>query len=163
MCDKKDKCCDKKVITKIGPKGKDGKNGTNGRNGTNGTNGTNGINGTNGSNGTNAFKFIKEFTTEDIEQQLTITQEELTACGALPIGCLADGTAHDMITDFHVRVYFEITNGWRQGDSRYPGGPISPGVYTYTLLLVNPAFNPTSDINIQLDNFIGRVRVVILG
>lgn len=150
----------KEINIPIGPQGPQGIPGVNG------TNGTNGINGTNGTNGTNAFKFVKEFTTKDIEQKLTITQAELTACGGLPQGCLASGLTQNLLTDYHLKVYFRPTvNGsWIEGVQRTPVGSTFPaGTYTYSLVLPFLILNPTSNIYIQLDNYIGLCRVVILG
>lgn len=156
-------CKDCKEITiPIGPKGDPGPAGANG---TNGTNGSNGTNGTNGINGTNAFKFVKEFTTNDIEQQLTITQSELTSCNILPEGCLHNDILQDILTDFHVKVYFKAINHWiEMTPVPFSGSTITAGAYTYRLILVhNIVSNPTANIYIQLDNSFGTYRVVILG
>ena len=140
----------------VGPQGPKGDTGEPGNNGTNGTNGTNGV------NGTNAFKFIKQFTTTDIEQQLTITREELNTCGNLPVGCLGNSTTSNILTDLHIKVYKQLINGWAEMVQRPIGSSILADSTTYTLILTTTA-NPDNDIYIQLDNSLGTYRVVILG
>lgn len=145
-------CKDCNEITiPIGPQGPAGTNGTNG------TNGVDGAPGTDGTDGTNAFKFVKEFVTEDIEQTLTITQSDLTACGILPEGCKGSGTTHNLLTDLHIEVYFDFGAYWEPLKIRYSGDVAE--TYTYIKRLIKAS----NTINILLDGSQGTYRVVILG
>lgn len=144
----------KEINIPIGPQGPAGTNGTNGTNGAPGTNGTNGV------DGTNAFKFVKQVTFDEIEQTIIITQAELTNCGVLPTGCLASETLHNAYTDLHIQVYGQIGSPisfWIP--FAYRTDTITAGVNTYRSQI------RISDgrIEITLDNYIGIVRVVILG
>lgn len=149
----------------VGPAGPQGTQGPIGPTGTTGSQGPQGYPGNPGSPGTSAFKFIKEFFTEDIEAILTITQEEIVSCRTLPMGCLSGEISQEILADFHLKVYYKTENNWFEMTQRQPtGSSISAGVYTYSLVLVtNLTTNPLSDITIQLDGSQGRYRVVILG
>lgn len=50
-------------------------------------------------------KFVKQFTTVDIEQNLDISYVERTACDSFPGACTPDGTDPNNYTDLHVQVW----------------------------------------------------------
>ena len=68
----------------------------------------NGANGSDGAAGTNAFKFVKQFTTEDIEQSLVITYAERTQCTTPPNGCIDDGGDPNLFIDMHIQVWLYV-------------------------------------------------------
>lgn len=145
--------CSKKTIP-VGPPGLPGINGTNGIDGINGINGINGTNGIDGVDGTNSFKFTKSFTETEIEQVLIITQAQLTACGAVPASCLADGTIADVLTNYHIQVYFDTGLYWTL---------LSPYATDPTFRVKIKVEKSTGNILIETFNTIGVFRVVITG
>ncbi|MFY8248166.1 MAG: hypothetical protein ACOVJ5_00515 [Gloeomargaritales cyanobacterium] len=134
MCNCSKKCnCNITQITK----------GEKGDNGTDGANGTNGIDGT---NGTNAFKFVKEFITEEPEQPIIIPYVQWSACGTSPIGCLADGTTANPFIDIHIQLWLYI-------NADIP----------YWLLLSNGAFATTFSYNVTINSSTGDITIITDG
>ncbi|MES2395806.1 MAG: hypothetical protein V4549_07375 [Bacteroidota bacterium] len=112
-------------------------------------NGAAGSNGTNGTNGTNAFKFTKQFVTEEIEQNLDISEVVLTACEEVPAGCLADGTTENPFVDLHIQI-------WLLGVGGSWSLLINGTDYTLTIS------NSTGLIRAVTGNNQGTYRVVVL-
>lgn len=65
--------------------------------------------------GTNAFKFVKDFSTNNDGGIITITRDELTSCSSVPNGCLFDGITAGF-TNLQVQV-------WLRGNDPSPSGP----------------------------------------
>jgi hypothetical protein len=80
-----------------------------------GATGSTGAAGTNGTNGTNAFKFVKEFETNNDDATITISQEELTTCANVPNGCLFE-SIEPGFTNIQVQV-------WLRNNDPSPSGP----------------------------------------
>jgi len=143
MCNCSKKCnCNITQITK-GEKGEIGANGTNG---------------TNGTDGTNAFKFVKEFETEDIEQSIVIPYVQWSACGAPPSGCLADGTTANPFVDVHIQLWLLVRG--EIGSSYWQllvNGPPATN-FSYTTRINSS----TGAITIITDGNLGTYRLVIL-
>lgn len=144
-------CTDCNEITiPVGPTGAAGTNGTNGADGTNGTDGTNGV---------NAYKFVKQFTTIDIEQTIIIPYSERVTCGTIPEGCLAEGTVKNSYTDIHIQLwYYDVsgTPGWILLKNRVS---LPTGVDTYSVKITST----NGDIVITTDGQFGIYRLVVLG
>lgn len=147
-------CNCKELTIPYGPIGPQGLPGTNGTNGTNGTDGTNGIDGT---NGTNAFKFVKQFITDDIEQTIVVPYSEWSFCGTSPTGCLADGTIANPFIDIHIQLWLYIT-----GESPY-WLLLSNGDFSTTFSYNAKVISATGNIRIDTDGNYGTYRLVILG
>jgi hypothetical protein len=133
--------------------------GATGATGATGPAGADGSNGTNGTNGTNAFKFIKIFTTTEIEQALTVSYAERTLCVPVPDGCILD--TKDLIPklDMHVAVWWRLDSGtatWKLLKCAGQGGADTGDDYNMT---VN---HSTGLITINTLNNLGLYRVVIL-
>lgn len=138
----------------IGPTGATGATGATGPTGPQGPQGIQGQQGDPGPAGTNAFKFVKQFTTEDIEGTLSITLNELESCVEIPQGCLGYATEPISLVDLHIQVWIlNVGGGWNLLTC---GGLTSSSDYT---VLVNTIANI---IEIQLGNNQGTYRVVIL-
>ena len=112
-----------------------------------------------GTNGINAFKFVKEFTTEDIEQPIVIPYVQWSACGASSSGCLADGTTANPFVDIHIQLWLLVQ-------------PVDSSSYWQLLVNGPPATNfsyttrinsSTGAITIITDGNLGTYRLVILG
>jgi len=80
-----------------------------------GPDGPQGTAGTNGTNGTNAFKFVKDFETNNDGGVCTITREELKTCSTVPNGCLFDSITAGF-TNLQVQV-------WLRNNDPSPSGP----------------------------------------
>lgn len=150
-------CNCKELTIPIGPTGPQGIQGLQGIQGIQGEQGPVGNTGPQGNSGTNAFKFVKQFTTDDIEQTIVIPYSQWSFCGTTPQGCLADGTTANPFIDIHIQLWNYITEE-----------------LPYWLLLSNGAFgttfsynvkiNPSNgDITITTDGNLGIYRLVILG
>ena len=107
---------------------------------------TKGEKGDSGLAGANAFKFVKEFETEDIEQTITIPYAQWSACGAPPSGCLADGTTANPFVDIHIQLWLFVN-----GDT------------PYWLLLSNGAFGTTYSYNARINSSTGAITIITDG
>jgi hypothetical protein len=122
------------------------------------TKGEKGDNGTNGANGANAFKFVKEFETEDIEQTITVPYSEWTDCGVINTGCLADGTTANPFVDVHIQLWLFVPS--EIGSSYWQllvNGPPAEN-FSYTTRIDSAS----GDITIITDGNLGNYRLVIL-
>ena len=99
-----------------------------------------------GDNGANAFKFVKEFTTEDIEQAIIVPYTEWSACSLVPAGCLGLDTIASVKLDIHIQLMLYV-----DGDA------------PYWLLLSNGAFNTTYSYNARIDNSTGDISIITDG
>ena len=147
-------CNCKELTIPYGPIGPQGLPGTNGTNGTNGTDGTNGIDGT---NGTNAFKFVKQFITEEIEQTIVIPYSQWSFCGTTPQGCLADGTLTNPFIDIHIQLWLYVNADVPYWQLLVNAPPATNFSYTTRIN------SSTGAIIITTDNNLGTYRLVILG
>ncbi len=59
-------------------------------------------------------KFVKEFVTDEVEQDLTILRTAITACGSWPLPCTPDGTDANDYTDLHLQVWLLVGSNWKQ-------------------------------------------------
>jgi hypothetical protein len=141
----------------IGPIGPQGIPGNNGTDGVDGTDGTDGRNGTNGIDGTNAFKFVKQFVTEDIEQTIVVPYAQWSFCGATPQGCLADETIANPFVDIHIQLWLYIN-----GESPY-WLLLSNGDFSTTFSYDVRVISATGDVRIDTAGNYGTYRLVILG
>lgn len=110
-----------------------------------GKTGPTGANGTNGTNGTNAFKVVKNFLTDDIEQDINITYTELTSCSPLPEGCVINGNLDPTIfANLQIQVWLKnpLNGNW--------------------LLLSNSSGSTPMDYTVQIDGTTGTITVSTL-
>ena len=134
-------CSSNSAALPIGPQGPAG---------TDGVDGADGAPGTNGTNGTNAFKFVKVFTTDDIEQALAISYDDLTSCEEFPDTCVMNGEPD--FPDLHVQVWLystDVFNHWELLTNK-----------TDYLATVNAT---NGQIVINTANNMGTYRVVVIG
>ena len=113
----------------------------------------NGANGLNGAAGTNAFKFVKQFFTEDIEQELQITYAERTQCTTPPNGCIDDGGDPNLFIDMHLQVWILQGSLWKLLQQR---GLTGGGDYA---AVIN---STTGLINVSTFSSQGTYRVIVL-
>lgn len=121
--------------------------------------GPQGIQGIQGTPGINAFKFVKEFETEDIEQSIVIPYAQWSACGITPSGCLADGTTANPFVDVHIQLWLFVPS--EIGSSYWQllvNGPPATN-FSYTTRINSS----TGAITITTDGNLGTYRLVILG
>lgn len=141
------------IVIPVGPAGPQGVQGPIGLTGPQGIQGIQGIQGVPGNN---AFKVIKQYYAEEIEQTITITQDELTNCDGVPAGCFI-APAMASFADIHIQVWC------------YIDGPLP-----YWQLLTNSTVIGTYNVNCKIDgisgditvttgNLAGMFRIVILG
>lgn len=116
-----------------------------------------GTNGTDGTNGVNAYKFVKQFTTIEIEQTIIIPYSERVTCGTIPEGCFAEGTVKNSYTDIHIQLWWYDVSG-------------TPGwlLLRNTTIGANDTYNvkitaSNGDIVITTDNNLGTYRLIVLG
>jgi hypothetical protein len=110
-----------------------------------------------GTAGTNAFKFVKEFTTDDIEQTIIIPYLEWTDCGVINTGCLADGTTSNLYTDIHIQLWLYVDGDFPYWQLLVNGPPATNFSYTTRI------DSASGDITIITDGNLGNYRLVILG
>lgn len=65
-----------------------------------------------GDNGATAFKFVKEVSTIGDGEEITITRAEIVSCGAMPVGCIAEGTSSLPFVDYHIQAFFYMSGHW---------------------------------------------------
>ncbi len=96
-------------------------------------------------------KFVKQFTTTEIEQDLAISRAEITACGSWPLPCTPDGTDPVDFVDLHLQTWLLVSTNWKQ---------LSTGLAaTDCFVFIN---NSTGNITVTTGNNSGTYRVVIL-
>lgn len=112
--------------------------------------------GDNGKPGSNAFKFVKLFTTDDIEQVFTISQAELTACGLVPPACIANPADRNPFFDIHIQVWL-LSGG--SPNYRLLANAIDGTTGLDYTVSINPS---TGLITFTTYNNFGDYRVVVL-
>lgn len=110
-----------------------------------------------GAPGINAFKFVKQFTTDDIEQTIVVPYAEWSACGVSPFGCLADGTTANSFIDIHIQLWLYVNADVPYWQLLVNGPPATNFSYTTRINSL------TGDIIINTDGNLGNYRLVILG
>jgi hypothetical protein len=109
-----------------------------------------------GDNGANAFKFVKEFIGEDIEQTIVIPYTEWSACGVIPEGCLGLDTIASVKLDIHIQLWLFVPVEFPYWQLLVNGPPATSFSYTTRI------DNASGDITIITDNNLGTYRLVIL-
>lgn len=65
-----------------------------------------------GDNGVTAFKFVKKITSSGDGETITVTRDEITACGSTPIGCIGTGTTSNGFIDLHIQLQLYTFPSW---------------------------------------------------
>lgn len=63
------------------------------------------------SNSSPLFKYIKVFTTDDTDLNLTISYAELTTCGVPSLGCIDDPGDTEPFVNFHLQCWYQLASG----------------------------------------------------
>lgn len=99
------------------------------------------------------YKLVKAFVTNDIEQNLVITKEEIDHCGCISDACVADEkTLPNPLFDLHVQVWNYHTAGTYAGEWVLCDGSLGMVIH----------IGPGGDIGIYTGGLQGSFRVVVL-
>jgi hypothetical protein len=101
-----------------------------------GPTGETGATGATGAAGINAFKFVKDFETNDDGGTITTSRVDLESCFNVPNGCLFDDVAAGF-TNLHVQIWIRLNDptpsgNWFLGDSTNTNITINPSTGAIT-------------------------------